>query len=209
MKQPVNALNAFRKFHRKNFKYFADYALRKIRDYYHANSIVGDAFLELWQKSADFEDEEGIKKQLTTTIKRDCIDFLRKKGNPELDIADLKDLSSEEDERALEVSRITMAALEQLNQVIAQLGPKQRYILVEYYIKDRSAKDISAEMGIAVSSFHSNKDRGLKAALKKLKKGGVVFFCILVALPPKKNCNNWVKKYWRESSKIIHIYAIP
>ncbi len=87
------------------------------------------------------------------------------------------------------------------------LAPKQRYILVEYYIKGRSAKDISEEMGIAISSFHNNKARGLKAALKILRKSGFVFFCILVAVHPKKNCNNWVKKFWQESSKISRMYA--
>jgi RNA polymerase sigma factor (sigma-70 family) len=208
MKQPANAQICFREFHRQNFKIFSDYARRKIKDHDHANSIVSDAFHELWRESADFEDEEGVKKQLTVRIKNKCVDFLRKKGKPELDITELTNLCSEVDERALEVSRVTMAALEQLNAVVAQLAPKQRYILVEHYLKSRSAKDISEEMGIRISSFHNNKARGLKAALKILKKGGLLFFCLLVALPLKENCNNWVKKYWRESSKISRVHAI-
>ena len=197
--------HAFLRIYKRYFKQFWIFAEAMIHDRDHANSIVADSFMKLWYKGADFEDEDGIKKQLIVIIKCRCIDFLRKKGRPEQDIALLANLPMERDEEWVGLSLVKLAVLKE---VIMKLAPKQRYILWEYYVKGRTAKDIAAEMGIQLSTFYGQKEKGLKAAQKLLKKGGLLFFCLLISLPVTANGHSWIKKIWWGSSKISRVCDI-
>lgn len=55
---------------------------------------------------------------------------------------------------------------EMLKEVIAELPPRQKEIVVEKYIKGRSAQEISSSLGITISTVNNT----LKDAIKNLRK---------------------------------------
>lgn len=163
-------LHAFRKGEEKAFdqlfrEYFAPlsyFAHGLIQQQADAEDIVQDCFIALWKRRQQLTHIESIKSYLYTSIRYQCLKYLRKKRK-QLD--NTSDLPTEPTVEALIISADTAR---QLYQLIQTLSPSLQDVIRLYYLEGKSNHEIAGILHIDPESVSRQRLRGL-IALRKTK----------------------------------------
>lgn len=158
--------------------YFAEKLVGQRQD---AEDIVSQAFYKLWQRHKDFFHIAAIRSFLYTTVRNQCLDYLKHRAV----------VNSAEEQLSLPLSDASIEAhmyqaelLQLIYQEISQLPPKFRRILELSFLEELSAAEIAQRLGKTETHIRVDKSRALvllRAALKKknLWEQAIAFLAIL------------------------------
>lgn len=130
-----------------------------------AEEVVGDVFLQVWQKAKQFSTERGsVMAWLIIMTRTRALDLLRTRKTGHLkrvDEAQLEILVS--DERSPEDWLEYFVDAPKLNKVLEQLQPVQRHLIALSYFKGMSHQELADYTEIPLGTVKTHLRRGLEA----------------------------------------------
>ena len=169
--------NSFETFYFKHSRKLYFYAEKKISDVDAARHIVDDAFITN-QDTILHKDETTALKYMYTTVRCDCIDWLRKrKSTPEERLAYELWASQQPDLRE-DPEEVRSELLQRLMDAIEKLTPREKEV-VRALLADGKGKDWALKMGIAETTFSNTKGRALGKLFALLRGGDAVIFLLI------------------------------
>jgi len=131
----------------------------------HADELVQEVMLKVWQKAASFDPERASASTWIYTIARNCrTDLYRRLQKFDTALAAEDVLGEEHSEEAFITLHIRRSA-ERLRQLMAQLPPDQAQILGKVYMEGKSHSEVAGELDIPLGTVKSR----VRLALQKLQ----------------------------------------
>jgi RNA polymerase sigma-70 factor (ECF subfamily) len=155
------------------------FALKYLKSKEETEGLVQDVFLKIWENRKTLKKDASLKSFLFTIAYHNICKIFRKKqllGKLREEIGLAADISVDTEEQINYHS-----TLEQIEQLIEQLPPKQRAIFEKSRKEGKSTREIAEEMHIAPGTVDNN----ISAALKFLRKhisGGNLALSLLFAV---------------------------
>lgn len=133
-----------------------------VKDYFLAEDLVQECFVQLWNKRKTLNTEGNIERLLFVMLRNHCLNFLRdhrveyrnvefqeKYVNKLENVYQIDFLGEEENslEEQLSVS---------LNEAINNLPNRQKEVFFKTKIENHSQKDVATELGITVKAIEKN-----------------------------------------------------
>lgn len=150
-----------------------------INDHFAAEDITQEAFVKLWEKHADFDNFPSIRSFLYITVKNAAFNFLEKgKVKQKHQNYVLKqDLSVE---RSILHGIIEAEVLHNIVSTIETLPEQCQRIIKMTFLEGLKPKDISAKLGISVSTVNNQKMRGLSLLKERLTQRDFLFCAAVI-----------------------------
>ncbi|RIV28827.1 sigma-70 family RNA polymerase sigma factor [Alicyclobacillaceae bacterium I2511] len=141
-----------------------------VNNYHLAQDIAQDVFLRAFQNMDGFRGEGSVRTWLLAITANRAKDYLRSWAfRHELqDPSPFESLSGTETPEAQVMNQL---AKDELWHSVFQLPLKYREVLVLYYLRELSQRDIAAALGITEESVRTRLHRG-RQQLRKLLEGG-------------------------------------
>lgn len=118
-----------------------------------AEDVVQEVFARAWRHLSEHEDADPavLRPWLITVARRLVIDVLRARRArpPEVAWAAVAEPGTEDGR----IARLMQA--EALRSGLVRLSPEHRHVLVELYLRDRSAEDVAARLGVPAGTIRS------------------------------------------------------
>lgn len=146
-----------------------NFAYSYVRNYHLAEDIAQDVFLRAFQKMHTFRGESAVKSWLLSITANRCKDHLRSwSARNEL-------LAMEQERERPAESDTEQAVIAQLSRdhvwdTVLSLPEKYREVLVLYYMRDMSAKEVADALSLSDEAVRTRLHRG-RDLLKKLLEG--------------------------------------
>lgn len=160
--------------------YYADlcfFAERIIGDD-HAEDIVGNVFLKLWEKARDFESEYHLRSFLYRAVKNGCLNFIKLSQRAEIrNQVFYEERIEENDPLLMEIMRAEI--IRKLYLAVEALPPQTRKIIKLTYLKGKTNKQAADHMALSIQTVKNLKTRGLSALKKNLS---IYKFSLLIEL---------------------------
>ena len=168
----------FKSFYSKLYAFSKEY----VTDSAVAENIVQDAFMVLWNKKTDLQEQTNLNAYLYTVVKNLSLKHLRhisvsaayqqheksKKDELDLNIQALNDL---------ETSRLAVKEIEQIiEETLNELPPRCREVFEMSRFSGMKNREIADELGISEKAVEANISRALKTLKISLKDYLPVFF---------------------------------
>lgn len=151
--------------------------LRVLRRPEDAEEVVGDVFLQVWDRCGDYRPERGSAMAwLNTLAWSRAVDRLRRQRQQSREVAlhpddDQAAYTWCEDETAGAMLDAWMSAAA-VRRAFVALSPSQRQMLELAYFEDLSQQEIAERTGIALGTVKSHIRRGLAALRVAMNPGG-------------------------------------
>ena len=155
------------------------FALKYLKSKEETEGLVQDVFLKIWENRKTLKKDASLKSYLFTISYHNICKIFRKKqlqGKLKEEIGLTSEISVDTEEQI-----DYRSTLEQIEQLIGKLPPKQRAIFEKSRKEGKSTREIAEEMHIAPGTVDNN----ISAALKFLRKhisGGNFAFALLLAV---------------------------
>ncbi|MGN6416663.1 MAG: RNA polymerase sigma factor [Pseudobacter sp.] len=146
--------------------YFAEKLIGQKQD---AEDMVSQAFSKLWQRHKDFSSIAGIRSFLYTTVRNQCLDYLKHKAVVH---AAEKHLQPQLAATVIEANMYQAELIQLIWQEIRQLPEKYRSILEYSFLEELSTAEIAKRLNKTETHVRVDKSRALvllRAALRKKK----------------------------------------
>lgn len=131
----------------------------------HADELVQEVMLKVWQKAAGFNPEKAAASTWVYTIARNCrTDMFRRlqKFDTRLEAEDIGfELESDEPTMALHASRGAL----RVRELLKDLPQDQAQILAKVYMEGKSHSETAAELGLPLGTVKSR----VRLAIQKLQ----------------------------------------
>lgn len=138
-------------------------------DAFIAEELVQDAFVNAWQRRASFETPFHIRASLYQTVRHRAIDQLRKQTRRQ---TAYQAYSPSTFTDASVFSAMVQADQQRyLRDALAQLPPGMARVVRMYYLEEKSAAEIAAELDRSLCYVKSARQRGIAKLKLQLKKG--------------------------------------
>jgi len=133
----------------------------------HAEDVVEEFFLSLWNTPHDFESDEHLRAFLYRSVKNACLNFLKislrtNERNTKYAIVQ----GQIENSYLTEITRTEI--IRELHQAISELPPQCSKIISMGYIDGMSNSEIAEKLGLSLQTVKNQKLRGLGLLRKKL-----------------------------------------
>jgi RNA polymerase sigma-70 factor (ECF subfamily) len=155
------------------------FALKYLKSKEETEGLVQDVFLKIWENRKTLKKDASLKSYLFTIAYHNICKIFRKKqlhGKLKEEIGLTSEISVDTEEQINYHS-----TLEQIEQLIEKLPPKQRAIFEKSRQEGKSTREIAEEMHLAPGTVDNN----ISAALKFLRKhisGGNLALSLLFAV---------------------------
>ncbi|MDR6919493.1 sigma-70 family RNA polymerase sigma factor [Chryseobacterium sp. 2987] len=160
----------FQKFH-KAIVFFASKLLFP-DTYSQAEEIVQDIFIKMYEKRSSFKSFENIKAFLYISTKNACFDRIAKE-KVRLNRFNRYIQNFSESEESILQHIIDSELISQLGAEIEALPEKCRIIMRQFLDDDKTAKEISEDLGITISTVNNQKARAISIIKKRLGSAGI------------------------------------
>ncbi len=158
------ALNAIFKMYYAPLCLFAE---RMLHDRPAAEDVVGDTFIKLWNRHADFENLMNIKAFLYITTRNACLNLLKQMQRESLSRKQLAYLTGDQEGFVLnEIVRSEI--LQEINREIENLPSQCRKIFKMSYLDGKKNQDIADQLEISVHTVKNQKARAIQLLKVKL-----------------------------------------
>jgi RNA polymerase sigma-70 factor (family 1) len=140
------------------------FALKYLKSKEETEGLVQDVFLKIWENRKNLKEDSSLKSYLFTISYHNICKFFRKKqlqGKLKEEIGLAPDISVDTEEQI-----DYQSTLEQIEQLIEQLPPKQKAIFEKSRKEGKSTREIAKEMHLAPGTV----DNHISAAIKFLRK---------------------------------------
>ena len=149
------------------------FAGKYVADSLTAEAIVSDSFLKVWDKRKQFTDEAGLRSYLYRCVYTGCLKHLKKMLRQAQH--DKEAASSEwgvvSDENLYMANITSTETLRMLYAGIEGLPAECGKIIRKLYVEGLSVKETAAELNLAISTIHAQKDKGVRLLRLRLKDG--------------------------------------
>jgi len=147
-------------YHRYAGKLFA-FSLKYLKSREEAEELVQSVFLKVWENQANLKKETSFKSYLFTIAYNEICNLFRKRKYQQSFIESIisgKPENSTEIERQIEFR----FALEQVEQLVAQLPEKQKAVFLKSRQEGKSTKEIAEELGLSRGTVDNYISESLK-----------------------------------------------
>ncbi|BDD00810.1 RNA polymerase sigma-70 factor [Persicobacter psychrovividus] len=151
----------FRKYYSKLY-YFA---IEFVKDEFEVESIVQNAFIKVWEKRHDLNDNSNLNAYLHTIVKNACLKYLNQQAKhrsvpleEEAVQREIYALSQFESEK-LSIGEIT----EKITTVLSSLSPRCKEIFLKSKRDNLKNKEIAEDLNISIKSVEANITRAKKS----------------------------------------------
>jgi RNA polymerase sigma-70 factor (family 1) len=159
-----NSLNALFRMYYAPLCLFAE---RMIKDRPAAEDIVGEAFVKLWHRHRDFENQQNIKAFLYITTRNACLNMLKQMQRESLSKKQLAYLSADKEGFILN-DMIRNEVLAQISSEIENLPEQCKKIFKMSYFEGRKNQEIAEILDISVHTVKNQKARAIQLLKVKL-----------------------------------------
>jgi len=161
----LNSEEAFREVFNSFYKPLVNYALTIVNNTNEAEDIVQELFVDVWNKTDEFNTIKKLKPYLYRSVRNRCLNFLRDASVKEKNISKLPD----EDAFELPISHdiIKEEVYQQLQTVFNTL-PTQCKKIYELSLSGMKASEIAEELSITVDTVKAHKKRAKKLMRERL-----------------------------------------
>ena len=144
--------------------------LRMTGDYFAAEDLTQETFLSAWEHLSSF-DGQAEKAWLCRIAANLCTDYLRKGERRAVPTAPEKLPEESAPESESPVRRAdTAEVLEELGRAVAALPPPYRETAEEYYLRGRTAREISESTGTPLKTVQTRLRRAREMLKKTIRK---------------------------------------
>ena len=167
---------SFSALYNANYGKFVRFAHRYVRDLDIAEDIASDAFIYYWENKSRLPEDTNVKAYILTSIKNNCISYLRRQTIHENAIFEM--LSDMEWERESRIARLesfepsevfTHEIMEMVDKVLKSLPEQTRRIFVMSRYKYLSHKEIADNLNISTKTVEFHIAKTLKILKTELR----------------------------------------
>ena len=169
--------DSFRVFHQNNVRLFYHFGLRFIDDIEVVRDIVQDAFIALWQRAGDFQEDEHRKAFIYTMIRNRSLNYLR---NRQVEAKNREHLQALQDQASFQNITIEEELYDYLCRKIETLPPMQRDVLW-LHIDGLSNEEIAAQLNISVNTVLTHKQRARAILKEYIGRRQNLFFLVFIS----------------------------
>ncbi|ETZ22427.1 RNA polymerase sigma-70 factor [Pedobacter sp. V48] len=145
----------------------------------HAEDIVEDVFLKLWEGGTRFESELHLKAFLYRSVKNGCLNLVKMSGRAQNRNQIFYAERVEQETSVLhEITRAEV--IRELYLAVDELPPQARRIIKLTYLDGKTNQEAADDMGLSIQTIKNQKMRGLSILKKKLPGDK---FTLLILLP--------------------------
>jgi RNA polymerase sigma-70 factor (family 1) len=145
-------------------------------DQANAQDVVLDSFLKLYDRREGFPSMSSIKAFLYISVKNGCLNAIEKE-KVRLKRFDKYTRNFDEAEENILSKIVHAEILQELHHAIEKLPAQYRQIM-EKIVEGKSAKEISEEFDIPVSTVNTQKSRALSLLKKDLSRAGIALLLL-------------------------------
>ena len=132
--------------------------LYNLKDYH--EECIQDVFLDIWNGIDKYDSKKGDFKNWTAAIaKYKCIMYKRKYSSTFIN-QDIEELELAIDN--IEIEQKNKELKEEVDSLLENLKEEDKQIFVEYYIKQKTVKEISKDLNIKGENIYNRISRGKK-----------------------------------------------
>lgn len=168
----------FQKLYRKYYKALMLYALKMTHDEETAEDIVQNAFLKLWEKRIDMENEAMVRSFLYLSVRQRSIDRFRRTQVEDKYRKYVLGASDGVEKEWDDEEIFSNELYRRLFKAIDELPPRQREIFLAY-MEGKSNADIAEAMHIKVDTIRVQKKRALKTLRGKISREELILLLLL------------------------------
>ena len=170
--------NSLEKFYFDHSRTFYFYAEKWVNDEDAARHIVDDAFV-INQQTILTKDETTALRYMYTTIRCDCIDWLRKRKSTPEERLEYQLWASGQSDLYEDTEAARTETLQRLRAAIEQLAPREKEVIKALLEDGGKAKDLARQMGIKETTFSNIKKKALKKLLPMMRRSDTVILLII------------------------------
>ena len=176
-------LTAFKEGREEGFNYFFEeyyaaltyHAFRIVKNMPVAEEIASEAFIKLWERHQGFDRIASIRSFLYTTTHNAGLNWLRQQKRTSERLKELAYLSEYAELNKFQ-SIVETETYREIFIAIRSLPSQCRKIFKKLYVEGKDYKQIAEELGLAVSTVHNQKARGITLIRKKIALSVLFFF---------------------------------
>lgn len=171
----------FEDFFRQNFQTACLVALRYVDDIAHAEDIVQEIFLSIWEKRKQNLMVLNLKHYLFSSVKNRAINFVQREKyttitlDEEIDLPNMDDNAFRKEELAVKISK-----------TIPQLPPRCQEIFKLAYCENLTYQQIADELEISKNTVKTQMGIAYKTLRENLKGLVISLFCMVKSFIKKK-----------------------
>ncbi|MFR5657704.1 MAG: RNA polymerase sigma-70 factor, partial [Butyricimonas faecihominis] len=158
----------YKRIFHKYYKPLYVFAARYV-DTDHADDIVQDIFLKLWETTMSFEDEEHIKLYLYKSTYHHCLNYVNHQRFVEKELTRLLEISDTTTDFYFEEAYLENSVLMAIFQAIDKLPDKCREIFILSYLDEMNIQEIANELKISINTIKTQRLRAKDALRHSLK----------------------------------------
>lgn len=130
------------------------------------DECLNDVLLEIWQHIGSFDERRSTFKNWAAAVARyRSVDYLRK-YQKELQKVSFDDITLANEDAALE-HLIDQEISSEMEQMLACLDEKDRYLFWKLYVEEMSVEEISADTGMKKNVIYNRVSRGKRRIRKR------------------------------------------
>jgi RNA polymerase sigma-70 factor (family 1) len=154
------------------------FAERLLADSAAAEDIVGESFVKLWKKKADFENHQNLKAFMYITVRNACLNQLKQAKRDSLNKKQLAYITGEKEEFVLN-EMIRAEVLKEIMNEINNLPEQCRKVLKLAYLEGMKNQEITNLLNISVHTVKNQKVRAIQLLKTRLRDRDLMTFLLL------------------------------
>ena len=154
------------------------FAERLLKDKAASEDIVGESFIKLWHKRADFESLQNIKAFMYITVRNACLNYLKQAKRESLNQKQLAYITGEKEEFVLN-EMIRAEVLKEIMHEIDKLPEQCGKVLRLGYLEGLRNQEIADLLHISVHTVKNQKARAIQLLKIKLRDRDLMTFLLL------------------------------
>lgn len=158
---------SFHWLYREYYKSLVAYAMRFLDDASHAEDIVEELFVRLYDTRPQFVSFQALRHYLYNCVCHRCIDYIRHRdtvNNVAKEMASGGEAAIEEDEAAC----FREEFYRRLFKTIDSMPARQRAVFVAA-MEGKTNKEIAEELGVSIDTVKTQKKRGMKTLREEMR----------------------------------------
>lgn len=168
----LDTTDRFSKLYADNYNRLCAYAYQFVRDHHHAEDIVQQSFLKLWEKQESLDYSSELTNLLYTIVRHTSLDFLKKRKADPMTEEGLEMLAKEN----IVNEMIYSETLVEIYRIAKHLPEKYRNIFDKLFIAGKDHAEAASELNITESNLRMQKSRALSFIRMRLKISSLLLF---------------------------------